>query len=122
MAADLQEIILPPEPPTQEEDTLFVPGKFDYATDYDKAMLKTAFQAINLLKLWDFIKEDPGEDGFMWSADNRINKIYYKIEELGYTGHSGCSFGITIRNMQFIAQYGEKEFRENYLLSKKKEP
>ena len=124
MTTEVQEIILPPSPPSEEEDFIingdFVKGQFDYATNWDKKMLQTAYQAINILELWNFMKESPGENGFMWSDDKRINLIYNKIEELGYKGHSGCSFGCIMRDMQFIAQEGEKLFRQIYLQVKKK--
>jgi hypothetical protein len=115
--------LLPPSPPSEEETELnepFVPGKFDYTTKYDKPMLQTAYQAINILELWNFMKENPGQNGFMWSGDKRIDLIYNKIEELGYKGHSGCSFGSTMRDMQFIANNGEKLFRQEYLQALKK--
>jgi hypothetical protein len=51
----------------------------------------------------------------MFSNDPRVKIIYDKIEELGYTGHSGSSFGCTMRTMQYIATYGEKKFREEQL-------
>jgi hypothetical protein len=127
MATELQPEILsllPPGPPSAEEEFItngvFVPGQFDYATEWDKKMLQSAYQAINILELWSFMKENPGKDGYMWSGDKRIGLIYDKIEELGYTGHSGCSFGITMRDMQFIAKNGEKLFRQNYLIALKK--
>jgi hypothetical protein len=51
----------------------------------------------------------------MFSNDPRVNIIYNKIEELGYTGHSGASFGFTMRTMQYIATHGERKFREEQL-------
>jgi hypothetical protein len=34
--------------------------------------------------------------------------------ELGYDGHSGCSFGYTMRIMQYIAKYGEEKYKKDY--------
>jgi hypothetical protein len=34
------------------------------------------------------------------------------MEELGYDGHSGASFGWTMRTMQYIANHGEKKYKE----------
>lgn len=111
--------LLPPQPPSAVEEIEnedFVKGQFDYVVGTgEKVMLSTAYQAINLLELWNFVKKDPGPNGFMMCGDKRVDQIYYKIEELGYTGHSGCSFGCVIRDMQYIARYGEKKYRENYL-------
>jgi hypothetical protein len=104
--------LLPPSPPNEEEN--LVPGKFDYIKDdWTRDMLINAWQAINITETWNFVKQPI--DSFMFSNDPRVNIIYNKIEELGYTGHSGASFGFTMRTMQYIANYGERKFREEQL-------
>jgi hypothetical protein len=121
-----QNNILPPEPPSHEEEVRsvsttrtdtecsFVEGEFKYIQDKRcREMLRTAHKAISLLELWNFVSKPI--ESFTWSNDNRVTAIYDKIEELGYTGHSGASFGYTLREMQFIAKYGEREFRSQYL-------
>jgi hypothetical protein len=126
MATDQEELnLLPPEPPSAEDEFItngdFVKGQFVYIkSNSEKRMLQTAYQAINILELWDFMKENPGPNGFTFSHDDRVRKIYNKIEELGYHGHSGCSFGCVLRDMQIIAKDGEKEFRKIYLSTFKK--
>ena len=117
--------LVPPEPPTTEAEFIvnddFVKGQFDYIkSNSEKQMLQTAYQAINILELWDYMKQNPGPNGFTFSHDIRVRKIYNKIEELGYHGHSGCSFGCVLRDMQIIAKDGEKEFRKTYLSTFKK--
>jgi hypothetical protein len=126
MAAE-QEVLslLPPEPPSPEEEFIengdFVKGQFDYIkSNSEKRMLQTAYQAINILELWPYMKEDPGPNGFVFSGDDRVKKIYAKIEDLGYYGHSGSSFGCVLRDMQSIARSGEKELRKKYLLGLKR--
>ena len=126
MATD-QEVLalLPPQPPSAEDEFIengdFVKGQFDYIkNNSEKRMLQTAYQAINILELWDYMKQNPGPNGFTFSHDVRVRKIYNKIEELGYQGHSGSSFGCTLRDMQIIAQKGEKEYRKMYLSTFKK--
>jgi hypothetical protein len=54
----------------------------------------------------------------MFSTDKEIKIISDKIEELGYHGHSGASFGITMRNMQFIALHGLEEHKKMWLKNK----
>ena len=104
--------LLPPSPPNEEEN--LVPGKFDYIKDdWTRDMLINAWQAINITETWDFVKQEI--DSFMFSNDPRVNIIYNKIEELGYTGHSGASFGFTMRTMQYIATHGERKFKEEHL-------
>jgi hypothetical protein len=86
-------------------------GMFEYISDkWDKEMLVNAWQAITITNNWDFVAQDT--DSFMWSRDPRINQISIEMERLGYTGHSGCSFGCTMRNMQYLAQHGESKFKK----------
>jgi len=137
-----ENILFPPSPPTLDEErsvttvssqesiaTLtttstinttetdsFVPGKFEYVEcTHTREMLANAWQAINLTETWDFVRMPI--ESFMMSRDDRIWVITAKMENLGYYGHSGFSFGWTLRQMQFIAQQGEARFRETYLVS-----
>lgn len=107
---------LPTPPPIQEREVTFVPGKFEYikpsSRNY-KGMLINAYQAITQTESWDFVKQDC--ESFMFSQDPSVLIISKKMIELGYDGHSGCSFGCIMRDMQYIAQHGEKKFMELYL-------
>jgi hypothetical protein len=90
-------------------------GKFEYISDiWEREMLVNAWQAITSTNNWDFVAQSIGS--FMWSTDPRINQISIQMERLGYTGHSGCSFGCTMRNMQYLAQHGESKFKELFYL------
>jgi hypothetical protein len=85
-------------------------GIFDYiSNEYERKMLNNAWNAITETNNWNFVKQDI--ESFIISNDPRINQISNKMEELGFNEHSGCSFGITMRNMQYIAQYGEDNFK-----------
>ena len=87
---------------------------FDFIPNKDeRIMISTAVTAITQLELWDFIK-DFKENSFMLSEDKRVNKIYNKIEELGYSDHSGVSFGITMRHMEYIAKNGFEKYKNSY--------
>ena len=106
--------IMPPEPPVIRIKPKRGAGNFDYISSHsERKMLSTAFQAINLTELWDFVEKPI--DSFMCSGDKRVRAIYNKIEELGYHGHSGSSFGLTMRNMQQLAREGEEVFKQTYL-------
>ena len=103
--------ISPPSPPTPIEE---IKGNFSYITDINsRQMLNNAYNAICQTETWDFVKQDI--ESFMFSSDSRIDKISAKMNQLGYDGHSGASFGWTMRNMQYIAKYGEQQFKNNYL-------
>ena len=107
--------LFPPIPPSIEEeknDTINLGnGKMDYIkNNNDKTMMTNAWQAITQTENWDFVTQDI--DSFMMSSDPRIYLILNKMEELGYDGHSGCSFGLTMRYMQFLAKKGEEEYKK----------
>lgn len=89
-------------------------GQFEYVQDrHSREMLINAWKAITSTELWDFVKKDT--DSFMFSNDPRIDIIGNKMIELGYGGHSGSSFGWTMRNMQYLARYGEEEFKKDFM-------
>jgi len=99
--------VMPPAPPKVDIGS----GDFSYVTQYsERVMLQTAFQAITITENWAFMRNPIGS--FSLSRDKRVEQIYNKIEEIGYTGHSGCSFGCTMRNMQYIAVHGDAAFKK----------
>lgn len=84
---------------------------FNFITDsHEKVMLETAYQAITSLELWDYMKKPT--NGYMLSSDKELELIMNEIQKLGYTGHSGGSFGCTMRDMQYIAQHGLPQYIE----------
>lgn len=108
MTSIMNNTILPPPVPTIEE--AFVHGKFDYVSGVSQIMLQNAYEAITLTETWDFVRKDT--ESFMISNSPEIKIITKKMFELGYCGHSGCSFGWTMRQMQFIAKNGEQEYKK----------
>jgi hypothetical protein len=94
-------------------------GKFEYIVDEnDHEMLTNAWQAITQTNSWIFMAEEI--ESFMFSNHPKIYEISRKMEELGYSGHSGCSFGYTMRNMQYLAQKGEEQFKKLFRLDELK--
>ena len=89
---------------------------FYYVDDNSRIMFENAYQAISLTEMWDYMKKD--RESFMFSSDKEIEIISKKMEDLGYDGHSGSSFGITMRNMQFIALNGLEEHKKIWLNNK----
>jgi hypothetical protein len=73
-------------------------------------MLQNAYQAVNQTETWNFVKKDI--ESFSLSSAPEIWRITNKMEQLGYNGHSGCSFGWTMRQMQIIAREGEGKYKE----------
>jgi hypothetical protein len=86
---------------------------FYYVDEISRVMLENAYQAISLTELWNYMKKDV--ESYAFCNDYEINIISKKMLELGYDGHSGSSFGITMRNMQFIALYGLGAHKQRWL-------
>jgi hypothetical protein len=78
--------------------------------EYTREMCTNAWKAITFSNNWDFVAQDI--ESFMWSDDPRIDIITEKMIEFGYNGHSGSSFGCTMRNMQYLVQNGEDKFKK----------
>ncbi len=69
---------------------------------------KATYDAISSIDgAWDFLKsfEPSAHNGFMFSSHPFLMKIENKSDELG-AGHSGASWAITMRNMEYIAKHG----------------
>lgn len=86
---------------------------FEFIPTCDRIMYETAFNAITQLEMWNYMKNFDARS-FMFSNDEEIERIYNKIEELGYSGHSGTSFGIIMRKMEYIAKHGLENFEKEY--------
>lgn len=88
-------------------------GKMEYIKDKsDREMFTNAWKAITFTNNWDFVGQQT--DSFAFSVHPRIYEITEKMEELGYNRHSGISFGLTMRSMQYLVHYGEEEFKKMF--------
>ncbi len=91
---------------------LVTPGNFNALNlpSLDREMLDLGYQAISSVEGgWDFLKtyEPPIYEGFMFISNppSKLKQIEEAILEK-YGGHSGASYGYTLRNLQYIAQVG----------------
>lgn len=99
-----------------QSENLFVRGEFLYIKDNNtREILVNAWNSITQLDLWNYMKQV--QYSYMLSDDKEISAIFSKIEELGYNGHSGCSFVWTMRQMQYIAQHGEEKYAKQIIVS-----
>jgi len=111
--------VRPPSPPEVEvpqtsPQHYFIPGNFDYIKcKSSREMIENAYRAVNQLELWSFMKKDC--ESYMMTNTPEIWRITDKMAELGYDGHSGFSFGWTMRQIQSIAKHGEKKFMEFWI-------
>jgi hypothetical protein len=95
-------------------DTHITDAEFNTISDeHNRIMLKNAHQAISLTESWDFMRTF-GEQSFMFSNSPTVYTIMTKMSQLGYDGHSGCSFGWTMRQMEFLAKNGKQAFLRQF--------
>jgi hypothetical protein len=74
----------------------------------ERELLTDAHQAITACDLWDWMKTyTPDKDkGFVFSSHPNIDRINAAMK---YQGHSGGSYGWTMRTMENIAKLGWDE-------------
>jgi hypothetical protein len=96
-------------------DTNITDAEFNIIADeHDRFMLKNAHQAITAAEAWDFMRTF-SDQSFMFSSSPIVSDIMKKMSELGYDGHSGCSFGWTMRQMEFIAKNGKEVYLQKFV-------
>jgi hypothetical protein len=89
-------------------------------SDLDCEMLEDAYQAVTKANRWSFLRRPdvPGDNGFMFSEWPQMKDIDAHME---YGGHSGASYGMTMRQMEFIAKKGWDAYVESVKEQQRKE-
>jgi hypothetical protein len=97
-------------------DTNITDAEFNtIADEHSRIMLKNAHQAITSTEYWHYMRTF-SEQSFMFSGSPTVSAIMKKMSELGYDGHSGCSFGWTMRQMEFLAKNGKQAFLQQFVV------
>ena len=95
-------------------DTNITDAEFNIIPDeHSRFMLKNAHQAITLAEAWQFMRTF-NDQSFMFSSNPIVSDIMKKMSELGYDGHSGTSFGWTMRQMEFLAINGKEVYLQKF--------
>jgi hypothetical protein len=96
-----------------KETMSYTRGDFSFLPErlnYEKNMLVDAWAAMESVEgSWDYLgrPDVPGEtNGFMFSRDPFVSQISAKVDKDGKIGHSGSSYGWTMRQMEYIAKNG----------------
>jgi hypothetical protein len=82
-------------------------GDFSFLNDkFSESFLADAYQAVTAAGLWDWLRENspPEDKGFMFWGHPKLKEIEVHMKLID--GHSGASYGWTMRNMQAIATKG----------------
>lgn len=75
--------------------------------------------AVKEINVWKYLSEysPPSGRGFQFSAGD--DPIVTLVQNNMLTGHSGCSMGWTMRNIEFIAKNGVGAHRNKFLENKR---
>ena len=115
--------VLPPLPLSRSELTDHVNGyqscTFDYLPESIRLYVKDAYDVISRNEWWGPFRSvllERGVDqttGFIFNSNPLFRTIMNAVcsTEIG-NGHSGCSIGFVMREMEFIALNGEPAYRE----------
>lgn len=99
-------------------DECAVNGGFEFADNWSRPYYKSAHQAISRCELWNWLQTYKPEEGrgFMFATNvpelDRLNEEMEKDPVNG--GHSGASYGCTMRSMEFIAKNGYQAFKKEF--------
>ena len=92
--------------------------EFVFVNNYSREYLVSAHKIVTRLELWNWLRNfTPKEgNGFMFTQGvpelDRLNEEIYK--DPVSSGHSGSSYGITMRNMEYIAKNGYHAFKTQF--------
>ena len=96
-------------------DTNITDAEFNIIPDeHSRFMLKNAHQAITMAEAWQFMRTF-SDQSFMFSSNPAVSAIMKKMSDLGYDGHSGGSFGWTMRQMEFLAKNGKEVYLQKFV-------
>jgi len=85
---------------------------------WDREMIESGFKAVSSVEGgWDFLKSysPPKGEGFMFSASVGKRKEIDDAIDREYGGHSGGSYGQTMRILEFIAKQGWEAYAKKML-------
>ncbi len=86
--------------------------------EWDREMIESGFQAVSSVEGgWDFLStyNPPANQGFMFSTPPpMMEKINDAVNDR-YGGHSGASYGCTMRVLQYIAREGWDTYARDML-------
>lgn len=103
-------------------DNNFQPGEFLYINcQHSRKLIKNGWRAVKQTETENFVRTDI--ESFQWSDDPRISIIINKMESIeDPPGHSGFTFGWTMRQLQQIFKLGEEEYRRRILIEEIRRP
>jgi len=104
------------------ESEFFGDGEFEFADELSRPYFQSAHKAITTCELWNWLHNFEPEDGkgFMFTRGvpelERLNREM--LNDPINDGHSGASYAITMRNMEYIAKNGYEDFKKIFTTKK----
>lgn len=82
---------------------------FSFISDEStRFFVEDAYKAVDSTPgAWDVLRTWEPENGFMFSHHSVIHAVSKKLDG----GHSGASYGFTMRHMQLLAKVGIEKYR-----------
>jgi hypothetical protein len=106
--------------PDYDPNNYPISPNFDFIICSNSRLLfSNAYYTIERLGKWETLRNFVVDEtkGFAFSDSNEIREIMNAIAN-DYCDHSGCTMGITMRMMHFIAQFGWTTFREKISMNR----
>jgi len=98
-----------------KESEFFGNGEFEFADNWSRPYFKSAHQAISRCELWNWLRNYEPEEGKGFMFARNVPELDKLSEEMNKDpindGHSGASYGCTMRNMEYIAKHGYEAFK-----------
>ena len=86
-------------------------GKFEYLKESEhRDMLRFTWKAVDETNMWDFVERP--DCRFSDVNNENIYLISCKTKSLGFYEHTKQTLAFTLRGLQYIAKYGEEEFKK----------
>jgi len=104
--------VRPPLPPKTARKDRPIQPDFSFMEQNSADMLYTAYICVNKAEAWDALANFK-ELSYMFCEDPFIKELMYTIST-NYNGHSGCSLGWTMRQLECIAKFGYTEYSGLY--------
>ena len=93
-------------------------GEFEFTNEWSRPYFKSAHQAISRCELWNWLKNyEPDDDkGFMFTTGvPQLERLRNELaKDPVNDGHSGSSYAVTMRNMEYIAKNGYEAFKTRF--------
>jgi hypothetical protein len=82
------------------------------SSEHVRRMVQSAYECVQIQEKWLLLYQYNVDEtrGFMFATSPEINDLMSKIDDHYQGGHSGCSMGMTMRMIHYIAIYGFYRF------------